>query len=198
MGKGKIYLIKGINEGYGCGFFINGYFITAGHVIEELVEPYVIIDNVSYALNNHKYLSIGNDSTEFDIAIYNNILIPESNSFELYESHLEEGANLINHSFVQKQIVEKNSPNNGHFIYVPITTKATVECPSIDNYFSFYSTVNLKSGCSGSPLLIDNKVVGIIVAGNNKGDDTRIDESKPINYCVALSTKAILQILSRI
>lgn len=193
-----IYTIEGTNESYACGFFADGFFITAGHVIKELEKPTVRICGKTYSLEDPVRLFADDDSTGYDLAVFyiaSNILVE---NLEFTECNIQKGTVLDCKGFIQETVKDDNSPNNGHTVCKPFSCTAIVKDTNIDNYFSVLTSTNLESGCSGAPLFMNNNVAGIIVAGNNNGDNTPKDNTKPINYCIVLSSNAIMQVVSKI
>lgn len=165
------------NENYveGCGFFIGEYFITSGHVIEKSENPFITIEGKKMQLSDPLYFKANlNDSTSYDLAIFY-ISTHKNNSLELFEGEIEEGMEFTSYSY-------KRSESG----YDLIKCEAIVGSLKEGNYFSALTSMNLKSGCSGSPILIGNKVIGIMTKGNNDDNDKPINSLLPINLCMFL------------
>lgn len=174
------------NENYveGCGFLIGEYFITSGHIIEKSENPFITIEGNKKQLSDPLFFEANqNDPTSYDLAIYS-IPTLKNNSLELFEGDIEEGRELNSYSY------KRNKSG-----YDLIECKAIVGSYKEGNYFSALTSMNLKSGCSGSPVLIGNKVVGIMTKGNNDDYDKPINSDIPINLCIFLQFGHIIKLL---
>ena len=183
----NVYRIKSHSYDHGCGFIYGKYFITAGHVISDSKRPYIETQNGKIDLDNPVFFSSAKEDYAYDLAIFKlptDIMSP----FHLSEKIPAIGDNLSNYH-IRQLIVE-----DGHFDYTPVDCHVEVIKPFMRNYFSILTSPNIYAGSSGSPVLNANMVMGIIVAGNNKGNDTPKSTDYPINYCLVLSSKAILKI----
>lgn len=154
----KKYIVPFVdNEVKGCGFFIRDYFITAGHMFEK-AESLTIFFNGQYHTFNKCdaiYLkSIKEDTTSEltqDIAIF---------KFEGVDSPLKLCGHmpyvntvLTNYSFI---------PTVGQLN--PFDMLIT-ECQVLHTLFNFFECKTdtiLKEGSSGSPLIADDVVYGIL------------------------------------
>ena len=63
------------------------------------------------------------------------------------------------------------------------------------NYYAANTDEQLKPGSSGSPVFLNGEVVGILCAGNYNNDNTPCNTEWPLNLCVFLSSKVILELL---
>lgn len=175
-----------MNENHveGCGFLVGEYFITSGHFIEKSVKPFVVIEGTQIRLSEPLFHEANeNDPTRYDLAIYS-IPTHKNNGLELYEREIEEGVKLTSYSYKRSQ--------RGYDL---VECEAKVGNAKEGNYFSALTSINLKSGCSGSPVLIGNKVVGIMTKGNNDDYDIPINSLLPINFCMLLSFGSIIKLL---
>lgn len=176
-----VFPIQALNYQEGCGFFIDHYFVTAGHVITGSVNPRIRINQEWVYLTNPFFFEDSDKADGLDLAIFD---IKESvGDLELYTGVISEGMLLQSHSF-----------KSGGEEYV--------ECEVIvnnyreGNYFGGLSSVNLKAGCSGSPVLFRNQVVGVMHGGNNADNDDPINSELPLNFCAFLSSSSILEVLN--
>ena len=171
------------NHVEGCGFIINGHFITSGHIIKEGKSPSIRVFGEKINLSNPVFLECDeNDSKKYDIAVFP---IPRVISgLELHDGKIENGMRLQSISFrkLGKEIVK---------------CEVTVANDIFNdgNYFGALTSKNLKVGSSGSPVLIGNKVVGIMTKGNNNGVDEPCEPALPINFCIFLSSLAIKEVI---
>ena len=164
----------------GCGFFVGDYFITCGHVIEYAERPFLHILQKRILLEQPVFLEYSKNTSGHDLAIFH---IPGINTeLSLYENIVEEGvvANSVSFKGMGEKLVECD---------------VTIGPDREENYISGLSDIPLKCGCSGSPILIGNQVVGMITGGNNNGDGTPCNPNLPLNLCVFLSSKAIDNII---
>lgn len=165
---------------------IGNYLLTAGHVIETIEAPHIQIDKEVFWLDHSRIVKQRNDNDEngYDLAIY---YIPKKKStLKLMAEPPFEGMKLDSVSY--------RMSNNGY---------DKVECQMevggiCGNYFTAYSSLNLKAGTSGSPVLYNGKVAGILCLGNNSGHDTAYNKDYPLNFCVLLSSKAILHFMEEL
>lgn len=184
--KDIVLPIQSSNYEEGCGFFLESYFVTSGHVVNNAEDPSIYISGKSIELLNPIFCGTFDDGSEgYDLAVYQ---LPDSiHGLDLYDGDIKAGMELVSISYKMIQ--------SG---YDFIESKATVGDIREGNYFSAVTDRNLKPGCSGSPALMENKVVGIMTAGNNNGSDVPVDSKMPLNFCVFLSSEAIRRILNSI
>ena len=160
----------------GCGFFVGDYFITCGHVIEHAESPFLYILQKQVSLDKPAFLEYSKDTSGYDLAIFH---IPGiTTELYLYENIIKEGS--IAHSVSFKCLGEK-------LVECDVTIGPDREA----NYISGLSDIPLKGGCSGSPILMGNQVVGMITGGNNNGDGIPCNPNLPLNLCAVWSPKAI-------
>lgn len=165
----------------GCGFFISRYFITSGHVITDSENPRIFINGTWLNLTNPIFYEDNRVNPHcYDLAVFD--VKKEYGDLELFTGEVVSGMVLKSNSFKELGVkyveceVEVNDYKEG-------------------NYFGGLSSINLKSGCSGSPVLIDNKVVGMMTGGNNNDCDIPMNPALPLNFCVFLSADAIRKVL---
>ncbi len=165
------------------GVLVGNYLITAGHVIEKTEDPFVQIDGEKFNLDlSRKVIQLNDDDKKgYDLAVY---YIPEKKStLKLLAEFPPKGQQLVSVSY--------RMSNNGYD-----KVECEMEVGDIwSNYLTAYSSLNLKAGASGSPVFYNGNVAGILCRGNNSDNDTPCITDYPLNFCVLLSSKAILHIV---
>lgn len=181
MNNSLVFPIQSANYEECCGFFIDHYFITSGHAITDSDNPSILVNGITIPLTNPIFFEDNRlESEGYDLAIFD---IPSYNSnLELDTEDVLPGMKLKSISF--KSLGTK-------LIKCDVNVCDYYE----GNYFAGLTSVNLKSGSSGSPVLLDNKVVGVMTKGNNNGLDEPCNPNLPINFCLFLSAKAISKVL---
>ena len=169
----------------GNGVLVDNFLITAGHVAKTGIDHKFYFNNKVFKLNDLEevFISTAKENNEYDLAIYR---IPGINSpLTLSPVMPEVNSILTSKSF---------DYGKGN-----ITCDATVI--DIDGdcglYYGVETSLSLKSGCSGSPLLFENQVYGIIVTGNNNGLDEKCSPEFHLNTCFVLSSYAMTEILNQ-
>ena len=166
------------NHVEGCGFIISDLFITSGHIIKNAENPSIRVFGEKINLSNPIFFDCDeNNSKMYDLAVFP---IPGAISeLELYDGKIENGMGLqsISLETVECEVTVANDIFNE------------------GNYFGALTSKNLKEGSSGSPVLIGNKVVGIMTRGNNNGVDEPCEPALPINFCIFLSSLAIKEVI---
>ncbi len=192
--------IEAINQGsynMGVGFVVNNLFITSGHVVARAEKVYFTFDSKHYSLDPSDFALVCSNPQkkpyELDVAVY--ILPKITNSpLKLADKVPPLTTRLINWHY--NHIIE-NCPisSNNAFLNHTIETWDLESTEGFvnalqDNQYYFQCTMDfpLKQGFSGSPLIKNNYVYGILFGG----EDT---ESKE---CVFLSSKAIIESLCNI
>lgn len=177
----NVIFVHNSNYNEGSGFFVGHRFFTFGHVVTRGENPYLNVDGKRIELVNPIYHNGDPKSMdEYDLAVYE--IEGYSGDLEFYESDITPGM------VCQSQSLKRLGTEY-------------VECDVVvndfneGNYFGGLGSLNLKAGCSGSPLLLGNKVIGIMTAGNNDDLDNPKDPSLPLNFCAFLSSNAILKLL---
>ncbi len=164
----------------GCGFFIGHHFLTSGHVISKCEDPFVEIHGEKIYLNNPSFFQSDEfNANGYDLAIFD---IPSyGGNLELFENDIKSGMKLksLSYKYLGTEFVESE-----------VTTQE-----QDGNYFCGISKANLKSGSSGSPVLLGNRVVGIMTKGNNNDLDEPIITTLPLNFCMFLSATAIRNVI---
>lgn len=166
----------------GCGFFIDNFFITAGHIISMAENPFILLSGKKVYLEKPLYFEVNKDYTGHDLAIFS---IPSVKSdLRLFQEEIKPGTTLVSISFKE-----------GMCGTVLCECNATVYDFNIGNYFGAITDMNLKEGSSGSPVLIGNEVAGILIYGNNNGFNFPCDKNFPVNFCCFLSSKSIQEVI---
>ncbi len=144
------------NEGSPCGtgFIIPGYFITAGHLFDNSDNITIFFNTQHYSFGNADatYLKTpkeGSDEEAQDIAIFN---------FDNSDSPLKLCGLMpyVNSPFDCYSLIPINEQPN-----MLITTECQVT-RTLFNFFECDTNVRLKQGYSGSPLIYNNTVYGIL------------------------------------
>ena len=140
----------------GTGFIIPNYFITAGHMFDETECISIIFDNNKYVFNRADafYIrtpTIGSDEEAQDIAIFkfNSIDSP------LKICGLMPNVNSLLLCYSVRPITGERDP------YHLVTCECQVTKPFF-NFFECDTNIILREGFSGSPLIHDNTVYGIL------------------------------------
>lgn len=140
-------------------FFADKKLITAGHVIaDQTVSQFYVSHNIyktdSYIYfryddkKNHEY-----DGSEIDLAVYESK--SDRSPLELSTDDLKSGQRVECHTLMHKN-------NSFEYVIVPGVVDQFKK-----NFFSCkMDNALLKEGNSGSPLLVGNKVIGILHGGN--------------------------------
>ncbi|WP_346998107.1 trypsin-like serine peptidase [Bacteroides cellulosilyticus] len=171
----KQYIYPILNRNYtdGSGLFIGNLFITAGHVIDEAQEPYIICNGASISLAKDNAILFYNHNTAdgYDIAVYQ----IDGVESELYLSDRQPTVSmeLVSASY-------KTTALGKELLVCNVTIREEIE----GNYFYADTNVILTPGSSGSPIMKDNRVYGILCRGD-----------KGTSLCAFLSSIAILKIL---
>lgn len=179
------YVLPVLSDNYneGCGVMVGDTFITAGHVIYKSENPRIIWNGEKIPLINPIVLhNDENDSDGFDIAVYS---IPNANSPLFFSDIVPEKGDVLKSCswrLLGEEYVECNAIVNGL---------------KEGNYYAAETDEQLKSGSSGSPVFQNGEVVGILCAGNCNDDNTSCNTGLPLNLCVFLSSKVILELLEK-
>lgn len=138
----------------GIAFTANGKLFTAGHVISEIDSARFRFGSRLYDLSSHVFHSYDteqNGTNGLDVTMY---AFNQESSLEMSLIELTPGAEVECHTWARK--------GNG-FEYAVV--KGTVDEIEGNFFTCTMCEVLLREGNSGSPLLIGNKVVGILHAG---------------------------------
>lgn len=179
----KPYVLPVLSDNYceGCGVIVRDKFITAGHVICECDNPGIRWNGKNIPLISP--IVLHNDfhhSEGYDIAVYS---IPNANSPLVLSDVIPEKGDVLkccSWRRLGEEYVKCNAVINGI---------------KEGNYYAADTDKQLKSGSSGSPVFLNGEVVGILCAGNCKDDNTPCNSEWPLNLCVFLSSKIILELL---
>lgn len=121
-----------------------------------------------------------NNSDSYDIVVYS---IPKANSPLVLSDIVPEKGDVLKSCswrMLGEEYVECNAVVNGL---------------KEGNYYAADTDKQLKPGSSGSPVFLNGEVVGILCAGNCNNDNTSCNTEWPLNLCVFLSSKVILELL---
>lgn len=177
------------NKTAGSGAMIGDLFITAGHVIKRTPDPHLVVNGRIILFAPSRMLCLADEGKEggLDLAIYR---MPELRSnLTLFDGMLEPKTVLKSISYI---------PNSdGH---EPSECEAEVVDFPLHSYFGATTSAILRNGTSGSPVLTNNMVAGILSLGNVDSEDEngnliQCNENYSLNYCVFLSSKAILDLI---
>lgn len=155
----------------GQGFVADGYFITAAHVVKDFPSCFTELNGLKRELSNEEPFNsiegdIYHDENMIDVVLYpcdeiysplhlSNYIPKQGDQFESYCVH------EVSTPFSLTQMVPLNPT------YEQSVEPAIVVKEEIGNYF--YCVCKRLGGSSGSPLLKDNNVVGIMHGGNDEG-----------------------------
>lgn len=189
-----------MNEG--CGVLVGDLFVTAGHVVAD--NPfYAIIEGKKYVFDkNDAILYLWNeekasDKGSVDIAVFK---VEGATSPLVFADYIPNiGDCMRSVSYVCKEgecVIEDNinlldpSANpilkSSTFPYYKINDCNAKVSRIIGNYIECKTDIKLKPGSSGSPLICDDKVIGILHGGQ-----------EGTNLCTFLSSKTILDELNK-
>ena len=180
--KDFIVPVWGMNYKDGCGFFCGDYFITAGHLIQHAKDPFIFIKGKKVTLPEPIICRFDNREDGYDLAVFKMKGI--TSPIELSEVIPTPGTNVIVMGYQDQEI-------DCRFVETDAIVLEYVQ----GFYYTFNTTEQLKAGCSGGPVFQDGKVVGIIVMGNCGAFNEPLDKDLSTKFCVALSGKAIKEIL---
>ena len=181
----KQYVLSIISDNYneGCGAIVGEMFITAGHVISKCENPRIRWDGKNIPLINPiVFYNDENESESYDIAVYS---VPNANSPLAFSNVVPEKGDVLKSCswrMLGEEYVECNAIVNGL---------------KEGNYYAADTDKQLKPGSSGSPVFLNGEVVGILCAGNYKNVNTPCNSELPLNLCVFLSSKVILELLEK-
>lgn len=166
---------------FGCGVFVGNYFITAGHVLEGAETSTIKIDEKKLTLEKPIILLNNGSSNGYYLAIY--YITGFDNSNRLSVKLPSPKTQLISTSY---RVIDQGI----EYISCEAYTNDIIE----GNYFGLETKELIKEGSSGSPVWYNNEIVGIIVRGNMENGKVINKELSP-NFCMALSSKSIIEVL---
>ena len=155
---------------FGNGFFVSDYFITAAHVIAESTAPYINVNNQKIPLEQTNAIVWRIMPTELTEEEYASIDIADLAIF-----HFPDIGSPLH---LSEKLPEPSTTLfcNYHYHYIFCESQCVVGDKDyfLGNFFGCRMTPihPTEGGSSGSPLLKDNIVYGILHAGNKK--DTSI------------------------
>lgn len=158
-----------------CGFVIEGFFITAYHVIDdEEWNSYIVVNNKKIILaedllvyKDCESMENRNFVSKHDLAIF---LLPEMQNLS---SPLSLGEDMPNFgsSFISKSFITKHNPYSffgGYTQEELLVCEATINEERTKSQFAANTSAILKEGSSGSPLLDGNEVIGMLLGEEEK------------------------------
>lgn len=173
------------------GVFISNLFLTSGHVIDECIKennrPYIKVNGVVTPLDTlrQEYYKVGKNLGEYDLAVYS--ITDYWSELSLAPKIPRKGDKVLN------RCIEKKSFNE----YEVVENEVEIDGSRCGLYFGGFCDA-LKPGFSGSPVFQDGKVVGITSQGNKNEDGTIYKPSFRIDYCLFLSSEAIIKLLRKL
>lgn len=183
---------KGFTEG--CGVLVDDLFITAGHVIESAVSPTIYYEGQT--INLHKEDAIvytfmddntlsqnGNDVAVFKL---HGIISPLS----LCDCEIEKVHHPINISYhhVYNTKIDSTLPTifRRPDKIEPLQCDVEISDRIENSFLECHTSILLHKGSSGSPLLDGNRVLGILIAGQEGTD-----------LCVFQTSTSIKQLIGK-
>ena len=168
-----IHPIMDGNDCVGQGFEADGYFITAAHVVKDNPDCYVMMGGCKVPLCNYKfhygrntldayYIGKGDtykDKGQIDIIMYD---FGSNDSPLHFNIHTPTMGEIFNSCCIKPVF----DPNTNKYYNEYSVEKALVLGEEEGNYF--YCKCKRFEGSSGSPLLWENQVVGIMHGGESK------------------------------
>ncbi|MBR6139607.1 MAG: trypsin-like peptidase domain-containing protein [Prevotella sp.] len=154
--KENIFAIKDGKKHIGHGFLANGYFISAAHVLRDNPNSFVKLKEEKKEFSKTKPLYVGRgkdtDPSFIDLVIL---------KFE----NVEGGFPVLDYTPQKDEVLESCCIRkvNGNEEYELDVEPAWALGESEGNYF--YCKCNRDEGSSGSPLIKDNHVIGIMHGG---------------------------------
>ncbi len=176
----------------GVGVVVGNLLITAGHVVNGMDRFSIIIDKKEYDISKNQILALSAlpeepKPTDYDICVIN---LNGINSLLTLATELPNiGKQLISISY--KQVTRKIDSENCNGIFGK-SQKRDIETHHSEGYVNIEDTnffgcdmsEPLEEGRSGSPIIAEDKVYGILTGGKDNG-----------KFCVYQSSKSILEFL---
>lgn len=189
----KNYILPINDANDGTGVLVGNYLITAGHVVKGCATPSVFISGQTYYLKSSNRVFLDDNSSKnsegYDLAVYD--LECVNDSLMLSDDVPSKNEKLLSLSY--KTIRTKEAGVGVGVFSTSIKVEKRIEQMTgkvieyYDNYFECLMEDCLCEGKSGSPLLLGNKVVGILI-----GDKEGKSSSNTVLY---LSSKSIVKLL---
>ena len=183
-----VFQINSTNYVEGCGVIVDDLFITAGHVIEMGINPFISIKGEKYPLVKEEALYIDTNkkscSIGYDVAIFR--LKDISSPLRLADIIPAEGKKLLSCSY-------KHTSSGSGLSYQEhwnFEERLGEVVHLDDNYFECNFETALRTGSSGSPIFDGEKVAGILY-GDREGKESS-------NKVLFLSGSAIIKLLKEI
>lgn len=192
--KPYIFPIRSTTDG--SGVIVGDLFITAGHVIEDGIIPVVVIMGKSYSLDKEKALFFdvnpSKRSDGYDVAVYR--LDGVSSPLKLANAPLSEGKEVLSCSY--RHTISGEPGLSSNIFSSKIKENWIFEqrkgriVSYYDNYFECQFEEPLSQGSSGSPIIDEDKVAGVLY-GDKEGKNSS-------NTILFLSSGVILKKLNEI
>lgn len=160
-----IFPIMNGDECIGQGFIADGYFITAAHIIKDCPKYFVKIGGITYKPIEFTPVfqgerDIWNDETQHDVIMYKFNKVPSP-------LHLS-ARRVTSEDILRSYCMFIRYDDKSNLYYNELSVEEVIlKNQGTENYL--WCEANRFEGSSGSPLLIDNEVVGIMHSGNNNG-----------------------------
>ncbi len=183
----------------GVGFVVNNLFITSGHVVDGAEKVYFKLGAKHYSLVPSDFELVCSNPHHvydlLDVAVY---VLPETleSPLKLTDEVPPPTTKLTNWHY--NHIVKKSTRASDN-VFLNLNTEIW-KLTSIDgiikttqdNQYYFQCTMDLplKQGFSGSPIIKNNFVYGILYGGEGEGNESK--------ECFFLSSKAIIELLCKI
>ena len=154
----KKYIVPFVdNDSMGCGFFIRNYFVTAAHLFDEYETHTIFFNGLYHNFNKSDAVYFKSfeanepDDVQQDIAIFpfNDINSP----LKLSPVRPNLNSHLYSYSYTQSR---------GTLDPFTMIKSECIVKRDLFNFFECKTDKILKSGSSGSPLMIENIVYGIL------------------------------------
>jgi len=149
----------------GQGFLADGYFITAAHLVYDFPSCFTVLNNYRFDLSKELPIFIGEGNINYDAQMIDVVLFQVDwieSPLHIAEYVPQKDDEL--ESYCINEVMDLSSPNPSHQLTIEPATPTGEEN---GNYF--YCYCKRFGGSSGSPILKDNAVVGIMHGGNNEG-----------------------------
>ena len=153
------------NEFSGTGFIVNGFLMTANHVMKNKVHSCFVFENKKFRIDVRKLIVL--DEPENTQCSENalDLFVCETDikdSDLCFSSNLEEGAlfDFYGYSFDENTHELLKDKESGITLH-RMNALSFSDCMKLNNSFS--CLCDLKAGNSGGPLFYGNKIVGMLI-----------------------------------